>query len=72
MTSGPKGTTLSGIRIKKIEKLRIEIKRGKFRFSPCLQVEIPKANGKLRKLGISDPFPDKIVQKALQIVLELI
>lgn len=48
-----------------------ELKSGKFQFKPNRRIEIPKANGKTRPLGIGSPR-DKIVQKALHSILEAI
>ena len=47
------------------------LKRNGYRPSPARQIEIPKANGKMRKLAIAN-FEDKIVQLALKKIIEAI
>lgn len=51
--------------------LSSRIKSGKFHFGPIRRVEINKSDGKTRFLGIA-PSRDKIVQKGLAVILELV
>jgi len=71
MSPGTDEETFDGISKEWISKLSEELKTEIFKFRPVRREWIPKANGKLRPLGIPSPR-DKIVQKAIAIVLGLI
>jgi retron-type reverse transcriptase len=71
MTPGTDGATLDGFSLDQIHTLIQELRTEQFHFQPVRTTFIPKANGKLRKLGIPC-VRDKIVQEALRLILETI
>jgi group II intron reverse transcriptase/maturase len=69
MTPGADESTLDGINIAYLEKIQKLMKSGKFQFPPARRIQIPKPGKKeTRPLTIASPR-DKIVQKAIQLVL---
>jgi retron-type reverse transcriptase len=71
MTAGVDGKTLDGFSIKTIMGLIDSLKDESFQFKPAKRTYIPKANGKMRPLGIPSPR-DKIVQGVIHMILEAI
>jgi group II intron reverse transcriptase/maturase len=71
MTPGADGSTIDGFSRETIRKITDSIRNESFQFSPARRVEIPKANGKTRPLGIASPT-EKVVQEAIRMVLEAI
>lgn len=73
MTKGTTNITLDGISYEWFKKIGGQLKQGSYKFSPARRVLIPKANGKMRPLGLTSPRDcEKIITKALQVVLEVI
>ena len=52
-----------------LAQIQAEIKEGRYRPKPVRRVNIPKADGRLRPLGIP-AISDRVVQGAMKIVLE--
>jgi len=71
MTPGADGETLDGFSLGTIREIIHEMRTEQFRFKPVRATYIPKANGKMRKLGIPC-VRDKVVQEALHMILEAI
>lgn len=70
MTPGTNKTTLDGVSLSYVDRISREIRAGKFRFTPARRVLIPKPGKKdKRPLDIASPR-EKIIQKAIQLVLE--
>ncbi|GAK84669.1 retron-type RNA-directed DNA polymerase [Vibrio ponticus] len=71
MTAGSDGETIDGFSSQTIERLINSMKDESFAFKPARRVEIPKANGKTRPLGIASPL-EKVVQQVMLFILEAI
>jgi group II intron reverse transcriptase/maturase len=71
MTVGTDGETLDGFSMETIQTIIQEMRTERFRFKPVRTTFIPKANGKMRKLGIPC-VRDKVVQEAMRLILEAI
>jgi group II intron reverse transcriptase/maturase len=71
MTPGTDRKTLDGFSLNDIDMLIQDMRTEQYRFTPVRTTYIPKANGKLRRLGIPS-IRDKIVQEALRLILEAI
>lgn len=72
MSRGITNETLDGLNQKWFDNIANEIKSGKFNFSPTRRVMIPKAGKKeLRSLSVGNPR-EKIVQKAITVLMESI
>lgn len=69
MTPGYNEETLDGYSKDKINEIILSMKNRTFKFKPSKRIEIPKPNGKIRKIGIPSPV-DKITQKVLKGTLE--
>src|SRR5213080_4723843 len=69
MTPGTDGMTLDGWSLTTIRAIIQEMQTEHFQFKPVRTVFIPKANGKMRKLGIPSTR-DKIVQEVIRLILE--
>ena len=72
MSKGTTPETLDGINMNWFNKTAEDMLSGRYNFKPARQVMIPKANTtKLRPLSVGQPR-EKIVQKAIQVLLSAI
>src|SRR5215471_3922660 len=71
LTPGTDGETLDGFALATIREIIHEMSTEQFQFKPVRTTFIPKANGKLRKLGIPC-VRDKIVQQVMDMILAAI
>jgi len=71
LTKGTTPLTMDGISRARITRLINSLKDETYQPKPCRRVMIPKANGKLRPLGLPDA-DDKLVQEAIKMILECI
>ncbi len=70
-TPGIDGETLDGLTIERVNGWVRSMVEGSYRASPVKRVFIPKANGKLRPLGIPT-YADRLVQNAQREILQRI
>jgi len=71
MTKGVDGATLDGFSDERAANIIKLLREERYRFNPSRRVYIPKANGKMRPLGIPTA-DDKLVQEVIRIILEQI
>lgn len=71
MTRGVDGVTLDGFSDERAINIIKLLKDGRYKFKPSKRVYIPKANGKMRPLGIPSG-DDKLVQEVVRAILERI
>jgi len=69
MTKGSTEETVDGMSLKRIHQIIAELKLERYRWTPVRRTEIPKANGRMRPLGIPT-WSDKLVQEVLRTLLE--
>lgn len=71
MTRGTDGRTIDGFSMEMVDEIIDQLRAERFYPKPARRKYIPKANGKMRPLGIPT-FRDKLVQEALKELLESI
>jgi group II intron reverse transcriptase/maturase len=69
MTPGVTPETVDGMSLEKIRRIIATLRDGSFSWLPAKRVYIPKANGKMRPLGLPT-WTDKLVQDAIRSILE--
>jgi group II intron reverse transcriptase/maturase len=71
MTPGTDEETLDGFSLQAIREIIQDMRTEQFRFQPVRTTFLPKANGKMRKLGIPC-VRDQVVQEVMHMILEAI
>src|SRR5215218_8823812 len=69
MTKGTTEETVDGMCLKKIHRIIGQLKLERYQWTPVRRTEIPKANGKMRPLGIPT-WGDKLLQEVIRSLLE--
>jgi len=69
MTKGSTEETVDGMSLKKIHKIIALLKLERYEWTPVRRIEVPKANGKMRPLGIPT-WSDKLVQEVMRLLLD--
>ena len=68
MTRGSTSETVDGMSQGKIETIIDALRQERYRWTPVKRVYIPKANGKMRPLGLPT-WPDKLLQEVIRSIL---
>jgi len=68
-TKGTTEDTVDGMSLQRIHKIIDALKSERYKWTPTRRTEIPKANGKMRPLGIPT-WNDKLVEEAVRTLLE--
>jgi group II intron reverse transcriptase/maturase len=71
MTPGADGSTVDGMGMELIEAMITDLKASRYKPTPVRRTYIPKANGKMRPIGIPS-FEDKLLQTVMKFILEAI
>jgi retron-type reverse transcriptase len=71
MTPGTDGSTVDGMGMELIEEMIADLKASRYKPTPVRRMYIPKANGKMRPIGIPS-FEDKLLQTVVKFILEAI
>jgi group II intron reverse transcriptase/maturase len=69
LTKGVTEDTVDGMSLEKIGNLIEDIRYEQYRWTPVRRILIPKANGKMRPLGIPT-WSDKLLQEVIRSILE--
>src|SRR3954452_9603755 len=69
LTKGVTGETVDGMSLGKIGAVIDDVRHERYRWTPVRRILIPKANGKMRPLGIPT-WSDKLLQEVMRSVLE--
>ena len=67
-SAGATSETVDGMSLRKIATISADLRAERFRWTPARRVYIPKANGKLRPLGMPT-WTDKLVQEVIRLIL---
>jgi group II intron reverse transcriptase/maturase len=69
MTPGVTAETVDGMSLAKIDAIIAALRSEAYRWTPARRTYIPKANGKLRPLGVPT-WSDKLLQEVVRLLLE--